>query len=68
MNPSGGYVGAYSTYGFDSQLGYWVFKFTESFQQHYGPQTASNRNEYQEHKARPARKTEDLTAICKPII
>jgi hypothetical protein len=40
---------------------------------HYGPgvDSASNRNEYQESfwdKGRPARKTENLTAICEPIV
>jgi hypothetical protein len=34
---------------FDSQLGYWDFSLTQSFQPHYGPgvDSASNRNEYQ---------------------
>jgi hypothetical protein len=45
-----------------------------SFQPHYGPgvDSASNRNEYQEPswggKERPARKAENLTAICEPIV
>jgi hypothetical protein len=45
-----------------------------SFQPHYGPgvDSASNRNEYQEHswgdKGRPARKVDNLTAICEPIV
>jgi hypothetical protein len=39
-----------------------------SFQPHYGPgvDSASNRNEYQEE--RPARKADNLTAICEPIV
>jgi hypothetical protein len=45
-----------------------------SFQPHYGPgfDSASNRNEYQEPswggKGRPARKADNLTAICEPIV
>jgi hypothetical protein len=44
----------------------------ESFQQHYGPgvDIAYNRNEYQESswgKGWPARKADNLTAICEPI-
>jgi hypothetical protein len=49
----------------------WIF----FFQPHYGPgvDSASNSNEYQESsggggKGRPARKADNLTAICKPII
>jgi hypothetical protein len=43
-------------------------------QPHYGPGVdwASNRNEYQESswgsKGRPARKADNLTAICEPIV
>jgi hypothetical protein len=47
-----------------------------SFQPHYGPEvdSASNGNEYQEDswggggKGRPARKADNLTAICEPIV
>jgi hypothetical protein len=45
-----------------------------SFQPHYGPgvDSASNRNEYQESSlgviGRPARKADNLTAICEPIV
>jgi hypothetical protein len=45
-----------------------------SFQPHYGPgvNSASNRNEYQEPswggKGRPARKADNLTAVCEPIV
>jgi hypothetical protein len=47
-----------------------------SYQPHYGPgiDSASNRNEYQElsggggGKGRPARKADNLTAICEPIV
>jgi hypothetical protein len=45
-----------------------------SSQPHYGPgvDSASNRNEYQEpswgSKGRPARKADNLTAICEPIV
>ena len=36
---------------FDSQCGHWDFSLTSSIQPHYGPgvDSASNRNEYQEH-------------------
>jgi hypothetical protein len=53
------------------------FQFTLSFQPHYGPRvdSASNRNEYQEYfwnvlggKGRPARRADNLTAICEPIV
>jgi hypothetical protein len=30
--------------------------------------SASNRNEYQEGKGRTARKADNLTAICEPIV
>jgi hypothetical protein len=52
------------------------FQFTSSFQPHYGPgvDSASNKCEYQEFswggggaKARPKRKADNLTAICKLI-
>jgi hypothetical protein len=49
-------------------------QLTLSFQPHYGPavDAASNRNEYQESswggKGRPARKADNLTAICEPIV
>jgi hypothetical protein len=46
-----------------------------SFQPHYGPgvDSASNRNEYPPRKVpggkgRPARKADNLTAICEPIV
>jgi hypothetical protein len=44
-----------------------------SFQLHYGPgfDSASNRNEYQESswgKGLPARKADNFTAICEPIV
>jgi hypothetical protein len=48
--------------------------FFQSFQQHYGPgvDSASNRNEYQESswgvKKRPARRADNFTAICEPIV
>jgi hypothetical protein len=54
----------------------WIF-FNLSFHPHYGPgfDPASNRNEYQEPswgggggKGRPARKADNLTAICEPIV
>jgi hypothetical protein len=51
-----------------------LFQFTESFQPHYGPGvvSATNRNEYQESswggKGRQARKADNLTAICEPIV
>jgi hypothetical protein len=45
------------------------------FQPHYGPgvDSASNRNEYKESSwgvkdGRPARKADNLTAICEPIV
>jgi hypothetical protein len=45
---------------------------SSSFQPHYGPgvDSASDRNEYQEHSwgVRPARKADNLTAICEPIV
>jgi hypothetical protein len=47
--------------------------FFQSFQPHYGPgvDSASNKNEYQESswevKKRPARRADNLTAICEPI-
>jgi hypothetical protein len=50
------------------------FQFTQSFQLHHGPEvySDSNRNEYQKIflgcKTRPARKADNLTAICEPII
>jgi hypothetical protein len=51
------------------------FQLTYSFQPHYGPgvDSASNRNEYQESSwgvkdGRPARKADNLTAICEPIV
>jgi hypothetical protein len=49
-------------------------QFTWSFQLHYGPpvDSASNRNEYKKiflgSIARPARKADNLTAICEPIV
>jgi hypothetical protein len=58
--------------GFDSWWGHWIFQLTWSFQPHYdlGVESASNRNEYQfvQGKGRPARKADNLTAICEPII
>jgi hypothetical protein len=52
-----------------------IFHFTWSLQPHYGPEvdSASNRNEYQESSwgvkgGRPARKADNLTAICEPIV
>jgi hypothetical protein len=53
------------------------FQFTYSFQPHYGSgaDSATNTNEYQEYswnilgvKGRPARKADNLIAICEPII
>jgi hypothetical protein len=50
-----------------------LFKFTYSFQPHYGPRVylAPNRNEHQKiilrGKAQPAHKSDNLTAICEPI-
>jgi hypothetical protein len=49
------------------------FHFTESFQPQYGPEIDSspNRNEYHESswdKERPARKADNLTAICEPVV
>jgi hypothetical protein len=50
------------------------FQLSWSFQSHYGPgvDSASNRNEYQESSwgkgGRPARKADNLTAICEPIV
>jgi hypothetical protein len=49
------------------------FQLTKSFQPHYGPgvDSASNTNEYQEPswgKSRPARKADNLTAICESIV
>jgi hypothetical protein len=50
------------------------FLLTQSLQPQYGPgvDLASNRNEYQESswggKGRPARKTDNLPAICEPIV
>jgi hypothetical protein len=44
------------------------------YKQHYGPgvDSASNRNEYQDSswrgKGRPARKADNVTAICEPIV
>jgi hypothetical protein len=50
----------------------------ELIQPHYGPgvDSASDRNEYQESlkikkpggKVRPARRADNLTAICEPIV
>jgi hypothetical protein len=59
--------------GFDSRQDDWIFQFTLSFQPHYVPgfDSASNRNEYQESsggKGLPARKADNLTAICEPIV
>jgi hypothetical protein len=48
--------------------------FFQSFQPHYGPKvdSASNRYEYQESswggKKRPARRADNLTDICEPIV
>ena len=36
-------------HGFDSQWCQWNFSLTQSFQPHYDPDSASNRNEYQEY-------------------
>jgi hypothetical protein len=49
------------------------FQFIQSFQPHYGSgvDSASNRNEYQESfwdKGRPARKAENFTVVCEPIV
>jgi hypothetical protein len=53
------------------------FQLTWSFQPHYGPgvDSASNSNEYQEYfwnilggKGQPARKADNLTTICEPIV
>jgi hypothetical protein len=50
------------------------FQFTLSFQPQYGPgvYSASNRNECQKmflgSRARPARKADNLIAICEPIV
>jgi hypothetical protein len=52
----------------------WIFQLTLSFQPHYCPgvDSASNRNEYQESlwgvKGGPARKADNVTAICESII
>jgi hypothetical protein len=51
----------------------WIFQFTQSFHPHYGPgvDSAYNRNEYQESsggKGQPARRSDNLTAICEPIV
>jgi hypothetical protein len=56
------------------QAGRSRFQFPmRSFQLHHGPvvDSVSNRNEYQEFswgKVRPARKADNLTAICEPIV
>jgi hypothetical protein len=49
------------------------FSINYSFQPHYGPRvdSASNRNKYQEIswvQGRPARKADNLTPICEPIV
>jgi hypothetical protein len=60
-------------YELDSRWSNWIFS-VYLILPHYGPGigSASNRNEYQksswECKARPARKTVNLTALCEPII
>jgi hypothetical protein len=59
-----------------SQTRYFIFfpaQFTRSFQPHYGlgVYSASNRNEYQKiflSKAGPARKADNVIAICEPIV
>jgi hypothetical protein len=59
--------------GFVSRC-HWIFQLTSSFQPHYGPEvdSASDRNEYQESSCgvggRPARKADNLTAICERIV
>jgi hypothetical protein len=55
-------------------MGWIFFKFTLSFQLHYGPgvDSASNRKEYQESfwevKGRSAPKVDNFTALCEPIV
>jgi hypothetical protein len=49
------------------------FSIDTIFQPHYSPgvDSASDRNEYQEFsggKGRPARKADNLTANCEPIV
>jgi hypothetical protein len=53
--------------GFDSRWGHWIFQLIWSFKPHYGPgvDLASN---LPEDKGRPARKADNLTAICEPIV
>jgi hypothetical protein len=58
--------------GFDPRC-HWIFQLTQSFQPHYGSgvDSASNINEYQESSwgvkgGQPARKADNLTAICEP--
>jgi hypothetical protein len=56
--------------GFDFWRGQWIFRLTKSFQPHYcfGGDSSDNRNEYRNiflgSKARPACKSDNLTAIC----
>jgi hypothetical protein len=52
---------------------HFIFNWCNPFQTHYGPRvdSASNRNEYQKSsrgKGREARKADNLTAICEPIV
>jgi hypothetical protein len=59
--------------GFDSRWGDWIFSIFLILQPYYGPgvDSASNRNEYRESspgcKGWPARKADNLTAICEPM-
>jgi hypothetical protein len=54
--------------------GHWIFQLIESFHPHYSPgvDSVSNRNEYQESSSGlmggRARKVDNLTANCEPIV
>jgi hypothetical protein len=52
----------------------WIFSIYQILQPHYGPgvDSASDRNDYQESywggKRQPARKADNLTAVCEPMV
>jgi hypothetical protein len=69
-------ISVIETRWFHFPWGHWIFQFTYSFQLHYSPEvdSSSNRNEYQlfsggqRAAGLPARKADDLTAFCEPVV
>jgi hypothetical protein len=53
-------------------MAWWLNKQRDNYNLIPGIDSGSNRNEYQESslavKARPARKNDNLTTICEPIV